>query len=350
MDDPTTRPTVLIASYLEPEYVEQIRAVDRRLHVIYEPELLRPPRFPSDHIGQPWERTPEQERRWRELLCQGDILFDFDHTHLGDLPELAPRLRWIQATSAGIGQLVSKQGYATRMPNTVLTTASGVHAQPLAEFCLLAILTFSKGLLRTLSQQERKHWQQYSTPDLAGRTLLIVGAGKIGQELARLAQALHMKVIGIKRTVTGVDPAALFLDQVYDLSSLHQLLPQAEFLVLITPHTPETEQMIGATELALLPRGAVLINIGRGALVDEAALLDALRSGRLGGAGLDVFAQEPLPPDSPLWELPNVLISPHSGGNSQRENARLVDLFCDNLRRWLADQPLRNVFNPETLY
>lgn len=350
MDHSTTRPTVLIASYLEPAYVEQIRAVDRRLHVVYAPDLLRPPRFPSDHIGQPWERTPEQERHWRALLSQADILFDFDHTHLGDLPELAPRLRWIQATSAGIGQLVKRQGYTTRMPDTVLTTARGVHAQPLAEFCLLAMLTFSKGLLRTLNQQQRKHWQQYSTIDLAGRTLLIVGAGKIGQEVARLAQALRMKVIGIKRTVAGVDPAALFLDQVHELSSLHQLLPQAEFLVLITPHTPETEQMIGEQELTLLPRGAVLINIGRGALIDEPALIDALRSGQLGGAALDVFAQEPLPESSPLWELPNVLISPHSGGNSEQENARIVDLFCDNLRRWLDNQPLRNVFNPATLY
>ena len=350
MDDPTTRPTVLIASYLEPEHIEQIRAVDPRLHVIYEPELLRPPRFPSDHIGQPRERTPEQERRWRELLSQAEILFDFDHTHLADLPELAPRLRWIQATSAGIGQLVNKQGYATRMPNTVLTTASGVHAQPLAEFCLMAILMFNKGLLRNLHAQANKHWQQYSTPDLAGRTLLIVGAGKIGQELARLAQALRMQVIGIKRSVAGVDPAALALDEVYTLHSLHQLLPQAEFLVLITPHTPETERMIGAEELALLPHGAVLINIGRGALVDEPALIEALRAGRLGGAALDVFAQEPLPPSSPLWELPNVLISPHSGGNSARENERIVALFCDNLRRWLDQQPLRNVFNPQTLY
>ena len=350
MDEQTAQPTVLIASYLKPKHIERIRAVDPRLRVIYEPELLRPPRFPNDHIGQPLEREPQQERRWLELLSQADILFDFDRTHLSDLPKLTPRLRWIQATSAGIGQLVNQQGYAASMPNTILTTASGVHAQPLVEFCLLAMLMFSKDLLRTLRDQARKHWSQYSVTDLEGRTLLIVGVGKIGQELARLAQALRMKVIGIKRSIDGVDPAALFLDQVHTLDRLHQLLPQAEYLALITPHTPETEQMIGAAELALLPRGAILINIGRGALIDEPALIDALRLGHLGGAALDVFAEEPLPASSPLWELPNVLVSPHSGGTSDRENERIVDLFCDNLHRWLADQPLRNVFDPERLY
>ncbi|HEX6291094.1 MAG TPA: D-2-hydroxyacid dehydrogenase [Herpetosiphonaceae bacterium] len=350
MDHQLAQQTILIASYLEPEHIERIRGVDARLHVIYEPDLLRPPRFPNDHIGQPIQRTPQQERRWRDLLGQADILFDFDHTHLDDLPELAPRLRWIQATSAGIGQLVKRLDYPSRLPNTVLTTASGVHAQPLAEFCLMAMLMFSKDLLRTLRDQARKHWSQYSVADLEGRTLLIVGVGKIGRELARLGQALRMNVIGIKRSVDGVDPATLFLDQVYGPESLHQLLPQAEYLVLITPHTPQTEQLIGEAELARLPRGAMLINIGRGALVDEPALIAALRSEHLGGAALDVFAEEPLPQSSPLWDLPNVLVSPHSGGTSDRENERIVDLFCDNLARWLAGEPLRNVFNPQTLY
>src|SRR5262249_49540922 len=133
-------------------------------------------------------------------------------------------------------------------------------------------------------------------------------------------------------------------------SGLHTVLRRAEYLVLITPHTDETERMIGAEELALLPPGAVLINIGRGALIDESALIAALRSGHLGGAALDVFAEEPLPPDNPLWELPNVLISPHSGSTSDRENARLTELFCENLRRFLAGEPLLNILNLETLY
>lgn len=341
---------VLIASYLEPEHITRIRQVDPRLHVIYEPELLRPPRYAADHVGGPLNRTVEQEARWQQLLREANILFDFDHTHRDDLPELAPNLGWIQATSAGIGQFVKRQGYDTRMPNTVFTTASGVHAAPLAEFCIMAMLMFNKGLLRMLRDQARKHWERYAGTDLRGRTVGIVGVGKIGVEVARLCQAFGMTVIGAKRNVEGVDPGSLHLDALYDSRDLHAWLPRAEYLALIAPHTLETENLIGATELAMLPQGAIVINIGRGALVDEPALIEALQSGHLGGAALDVFADEPLPTDSPLWHMPNVLVSPHSASTSDRENARLTDLFCDNLRRYLADQPLGNVLNTETLY
>ena len=165
-----------------------------------------------------------------------------------------------------------------------------------------------------------------------------------------MAQFMGMTVLGVKRTVAGIDPSALHMHELYAPDGLHTVLRRADYLVLITPHTDETEHMIGAAELALLPKGAVLINIGRGALVDEPALIAALQSGQLGGAALDVFATEPLPQDSPLWDMPNVLISPHSGSTSDRENERLTELFCENLRRWLAGEPLLNVLNLETLY
>ena len=134
------------------------------------------------------------------------------------------------------------------------------------------------------------------------------------------------------------------------VGDLHEVLPRAEHLVLIAPHTPETENIIGAEELALMPEGAVLINIGRGPLVDEPALADALASGHLGGAGLDVFAEEPLPEYSPLWGMPNVLVSPHSGSTSDQENRRITDLFCENLKRFLAGRPLINVLDLDRLY
>lgn len=341
---------VLIASYLEPEHVERIERVDDRLNVICEPDLLRPPRYAADHIGAARQRSPEQEDRWRQLLQEAEILFDFDRTHLDDLPELAPNIRWIQATSAGIGQLVRNQRYDERMPNTVFTTASGVHAKPLAEFCLMAMLTFHKGLLRMLRDQQRRHWERYAGTDLEGRTLVVVGIGSVGREVARVARALGMYVIGVDLQDLTADPSAVGLDEFYPVEQLHTALSRAEHLVLIVPHTPETEGMIGAPELAALPRGAFFVNIGRGALVDEPALVEALRSGHLGGAGLDVFATEPLPEDSPLWEMPNVLISPHSGSTSDRENGRLMDIFCENLRRYLAGEPLLNVLDTRRMF
>lgn len=343
------RVNVLIATYLEPEHIERVRAVSPRLDVIYETELLPTSRYPGDHYNS-IQRTPEQEARWRELLGQAEVLFDFDPTHRADLPELAPQLRWVQATSAGIGQFVRRQGYDKRIPNAVFTTASGVHARPLADFCVMAMLMFAKGLLRMLEDQRAHHWERYAGLDLEGRTLGIVGVGRIGAEVARMGRALGMRVAGVKRSVAGVDPAALNLDELYPPEQLHALLRQSEYLVLIAPHTDETEHMIGAAELGMLPQGAFLINIGRGALVDEAALIEALRSEHLGGAALDVFAEEPLPHDSPLWDLPNVLVSPHSGSTSDRENARITELFCENLRRFLAGEQLLNVLDTQTLY
>lgn len=342
----TSQPiTILIASFLEHEFVERIRQVDNSLVVRNEPELLGRPRYPADHTNLP-QRTPAQEARWRQLLNEADILFDFDHSHRQDLPDLAPRVRWIQATSAGIGQFVKRYRYDERMPQTVFTTASGVHAQPLAEFCIMAMLMFNKGLLRMLRDQQRRHWERYAGTDLQGRTLGIVGMGKIGREVARLAQAFGMTTIGVKARPSP-EPN---LDRMYSAGELDQVLQRSEYLVLCVPHTAETESMIGARELSLMPPGAVLINIARGAIVDEPALIEALRSGHLRAAALDVFAEEPLPRESPLWAMDNVLVSPHSGSTSDRENERLTDLFCENLRRYLAREPLLNVLDVQRLY
>ncbi len=341
---------LLIASYLEPEHVDRIRSVHHRLNVVYEPALLRPPRYAADHTGSPIERTAEEETRWHKLLHQAEILFDFDQTHREDLPDLAPNVRWIQATSAGIGQFVKRMGYDKRMPDTVFTTASGVHAEPLAEFCVMAMLMFNKGLLRMVRDQERKHWERYAGTDLVGRTLVVIGVGTIGRKVARMGKAFGMTVVGVKRHPEGIDPASLNLNELHPPTELLGVLPRAEYLVLIAPHTPETERLIGARELAALPPGALVINVARGAVLDEAALIESLRSGHLGGAALDVFAEEPLPKDSPLWEMPNVLVSPHSGSTSDRENGRLTNLFCENLRRYLNGEPLLNVLDTEKLY
>lgn len=344
-NQPPSTHTVLIASYLEPEYVEQIRQVDPRLKVIYEPALLPAPRYPADHTGAPLTRTAEEAARWRALLADAEIMFDFDYTHRAELPDLAPKLRWLQATSAGIGQFVKRMAYDQRLPNTIFTTASGVHARPLAEFCMMALLMHYKRLTHILSDQARQHWERYAATDLEGRTLAVVGLGRVGEMVAQMAKGLGMRTIGTR--ARGTSDA---VDQFFPPDQLHTMLGEADVVVLIVPHTPATDQLINATALAAMKPGAYLINIARGAVVDEEALIAALQSGHLGGAALDVFATEPLPPESPLWTMPNVLVSPHSASTSDRENARLTDLFCDNLRRYLANAPLRNVLDSERLY
>jgi glyoxylate/hydroxypyruvate reductase A len=336
--------TVLIASYLEPEHVARIRQVDARLQVVYEPELLAQPKYPADHYGVA-QRSPEQERRWRAHLAQADVLFDFDYSHRPDLPELAPQLRWIQASSAGIGQFVKRYQYDTRLPDTIFTTASGIHARPLAEFCIMAMLMHYKNALPMLQGQRSHTWQRFAGTDLEGHTLAIIGLGRIGTQVAQMACDLGMEVIG-----TNAEPPAPCVARFFPPEGLHEMLPLADVLVLSVPHTPQTENMIGAPELALLKPGAYLINIARGAVIDEAALVEALRSGQLSGAALDVFAEEPLPDASPLWDLPNVIVSPHSASTSDRENERLTELFCQNLRRFLDGQPLLNVLQPERYY
>ncbi|MCY3934823.1 MAG: D-2-hydroxyacid dehydrogenase [Chloroflexi bacterium] len=333
----TERPAILIASYIAPELAERIRAAAPAYEVIYREDLLAKPRYAADH-NAPVTRTPAQEAEWRQLLGRAEIFFDFDFHNAQELPDLAGRLRWIQGTSAGIGQLVKRLGYAERT-DWRFTTASGVHAGPLAEFALLAMLYFTKDLPGLQAAQTARRWQRLAMDQLAGQTLAIVGLGKIGRSIAAAGSALGMRIIGTRRDVsqpvTGV--AAL-----YPPDELPTLLRQANFLVLACPHTAETDGLIGAAELAQLPRGAVLINVARGAVVDQPALVAALHSGQLGGAALDVTDPEPPPQDDPIWAAPNVLISPHSASTAVTENERIVTIFIENLRRWQAGEPLLN--------
>jgi phosphoglycerate dehydrogenase-like enzyme len=340
-----THYNLLITSFLEPEWVEKIEAVDPRLNVINRPDLIGIPRYAADHTAPLRELSPAQEAKWRALLAEADILFDFDWHRAAELPDLAPNVQWIQATSAGIGQFVARNRYGERMPNTRFTTASGVHAVPLAEFCMMAMLMHFRGLAHLQSEQARHHWERFATTDMTDKTVAIVGLGRIGKEVARLSKAFGMRVIGTKARENDAQ-----VDEFYPPDRLHEMLGVADVVVLIVPHTPDTEKMIGAPEFTAMKNGAYLINIARGAVVDEPAMIEALQRGKLAGAALDVFAVEPLPAESPLWEMPNVLVSPHSASTSDRENERIVDLFCDNLRRFLDGQPLRNQLDVERMY
>lgn len=341
---------ILIASYLEPELVARIDGASKDVEVHFHPQLIAPPRFAADHIGAPFQRSAEQERKWKALLQHAEILFDFDRTHMRDLPDLAPNLKWIQTTSSGVGQTVREFNYAERFAELVITTARGVHAQPLAEFCLMIMLAFYKSWNLMQEQQQRKEWARFSGTDLCGRTVTILGLGRIGTEIAKVCRTLRMNVIGIKRDVADIPPATVHVAQLLSEDKLEAVLGETDVLIVAAPHTPDTEKMIGRRQLQQLKRGAILINIGRGPVVDEAALIEALQSGHLLGAGLDVFEEEPLPVTSPLWTMPNVFVSPHSGSTSDRENGRITELFCRNLECYLRGEPMENRLDMDRLY
>jgi glyoxylate/hydroxypyruvate reductase len=337
--------SLLIASYLEPHHVEQIARVGG-MRVIYDPALLPRPTYPCDHHFGSIQRNADEEERWRGYLRDAEVMFDFDYTHLDHLADLIPNVRWIQATSAGIGPMLVRTGLI-HTPIT-FTTASGIHGVPLAEFVAMALLWFAKGGPRMAQDQAARRWQRTCARELRGSTVGIVGLGGVGREVARTCRALGLRVIATKRTVAGTRDDSV--DTLLPVSHLGTLLNEADALVLACPLTPETDRLIGRAELAMMKPGAILINIARGAVVDEPALIEALRSGHLGGAALDVAAKEPLPQDSPLWALPNVLVSPHSASTVTIENARLTELFCENLRRYLSGGPLRNTFDRARLY
>ena len=338
---------ILISSWLDQEDVGRIRAVTDEVEVMYFPELLTRPRFPGDH-GAEMQDVPlsrEAETKWVNLLGQATILFDIDRRYADRIPDLAPNVRWIQSTSSGIGKSVNSRGYPDRMPNTTITTASGVHAIPLAEFAAMAMLMHSRRALHMIEEQRERRWERFNGTDLHSRTVLIIGLGSVGSEIARVSKSLGMKVLGIRRS-PELSTGTSLVDGVYSLDTLHELLPKAEYLVLSAPDTAETEGIIGAEQIALLKKGAIVINVGRGALIDELAMIEALEAGQLGGAYLDVFAKEPLPINNPLWSMPNVLVNAHSASTSDKENGRIVDLFCQNLTRYLNGEPLMNVLDP----
>jgi phosphoglycerate dehydrogenase-like enzyme len=337
---------VLIASALEPEHVNRIAAVDPRIEVLHAPELLPVPRYQADHHGPSRELTAAQHDRWSALLSAADISFDFDWRAPADMAASCPNLRWVQATSSGIGQFMERT--TLDQSDIIFTTAAGVHAVPLAEFALTGVLYFVKELPELAQRQAARRWERYTTRQLAGRRVLVVGLGQVGRKVAALFSAVGAEVWGVARHAGNLGGAAV--TRAADVSSMDELLTGADAIVLCCPLTPETRGLLNARRLRLLPAGAIVVNVSRGPVIDEDALIEALSDGHLGGAFLDVAAVEPLPPESPLWGMRNVVISPHSASTVESENAALADIFCDNLRRWLDGQPLRNLYSRDKGY
>jgi glyoxylate/hydroxypyruvate reductase A len=340
---------IVIASALEMGEVERIAArFPGRISVAYEPDLLPVPRYIADHNGTKRTLTEAQRRCWSELLVEADILFDFDWEEPARLPDRAPRLRWVQATSAGIGEFLNRNGLVGSP--ILFTTASGVHAGPLAEFVLLGLLHFTKRVTWLQGLQAEHRWQRFTNRELSGQRMLVVGLGAIGREIARVCAAMGVDVWATKRTDTVLPSLPPGVNRLLPVGDIARILSQVDTLVLACPLTPQTYHLIGAKELAALPNSAIVINVGRGAIIDEPAMIAALREERLAGAALDVFESEPLSADNPLWDMPNVLISQHSASTVDGENRRIVDIFIANLERFLENRPLINEFQRERGY
>ena len=246
----------------------------------------------------------------------------------------SPNMRWLQSFSAGVDNPFFAQILAKGVR---LTTASGTSASPIAQTVVMYMLALSRNLRGWMRNQDRQEWTMHPIEELDGASLAVIGMGPIGEHVARLGVALGMRVEAVRRTPTGNEPCLTF-----PMSQLRAVLGRADWVVVALPHTPDTRGLFDANAFAAMRNGARFINVGRGELVDETALTTALQSGHLGGAGLDVFATEPLPADNPLWKMDNVIITPHNSGWSSRADERAEDLFIDNLGRYLRGDPLIN--------
>jgi phosphoglycerate dehydrogenase-like enzyme len=295
-----------------------------------------------------------------EVLLRGWLSSDaFDR-----LLAHAPRLGWVHSASAGVERALTP---AAMERGIVITNARGVFSRPIAEYVMMMILAVSRKLPGLLELQRERTWQPLEGSELRDVTVGIVGLGSIGRAVGALATAFGCRVIATRRrpgegSVEARSERAaglaagefafgeMMLDRVGGPETLPSLLAESDFVVLAAPLTPDTEEMIDAATLALIKPGAWLINVARGRLVDERALIRALRDGPLGGAILDTFRDEPLPPSSPFYDLPNVIVTPHTSWSSGRVLDRSVELFCDNLRRYAAGEPLLNVVDPTRGY
>jgi phosphoglycerate dehydrogenase-like enzyme len=265
--------------------------------------------------------------------------------------EQAPKLRWVHTSAVAVETLCLRELFARSI---AVSNTRGVQAIPIAEHVMAVLLAMSKQIPFVLDHQQRGRWAQNEFMGerlpwlLNGRTLGLVGVGTIGSEIAKRAEAFGMRVIAMrKRPAYGVIG---HVERVYGIADLSDFLGQCHAVVIAAPLTPETLGLMGAAQFAALPKGAVVINVGRAKIIDTDALIAALKSGHLGGASLDVFPQEPLPSDHPLWKTPNVILTPHTSGFRRGHWDEVVELFGDNLERWVKGEPLKYRIEPELGY
>ncbi len=331
MSDTQDKIRVLVCMDFNEELLERLRAVSDRLQIER--------RYPD---------VPASAYKDVEVLY---TVFNFPE------PVQAPHLRWIQLHYAGLDNVVDSR--IGQVEDVEITSASGIHAVPIAEYCMGMMLAWEYKLPQMFRNKQSVHWpdkphQTFRPLTLREQTLGIVGYGSIGRELARLADQFGMKVLATKRNLLNTlddegfiepgtgDPTGDIPERLYPPEALGTMVQECDFLVVTVPLTPQTHHLINAGILNQMKKNALLINIARGSVIDEAALINALAAEKIGGAALDVFEKEPLPSSSPLWNLENVIISPHVAGNNTRYNERAAAVFEENLRRYVEKRPLLN--------
>lgn len=344
---------VAIAVDLPAEERELITQLEPRVRILHRPDLNRPSRWDADWEGDPnFSRTPEQEAEFAELLGGADALFgipDVDPGLLARTVRSNERLRWVHATAAGGGAQVRAAALsADELERVVFTTSAGVHASTLAEFAVFGVLAGAKDLRQLEQDQAARLWpaERRYMRHLDEMTVLIVGLGGIGAATAARFAAFGSTVWGTSRSGRAVES----VDRVVPLDQLTEAAAHADAVVVTLPGTAATEGLIGSDVLSAVKPGTILVNVGRGTVIDEQALVEALDAGRIGFAALDVFAAEPLPESNPLWGHSNVLVSPHTAALSRQEARRIARLFAENATRLLDGQPLRNQVDTVEFY
>jgi D-2-hydroxyacid dehydrogenase (NADP+) len=298
----------------------------------------------SEALKNELKGIPGSIEKMDALLATAEIAYGLRFPN--GLLKRAPALNWVQAMSAGVDKLLDDE---FRRHPVIVTNVSGIHAATIGEFVLAQILMFAKQMPACFQLKQAKQWKHLWPVSVRSKTVGIVGLGNIGREVARLSAEFGMKVTAVRRSAREEGRAG-HVDVLLPADELPQLLAESDFLVLSLPLTPETLGLIGEKELRLMKPGSYLINISRGPIVDEPALIRALEEKRIAGAGLDVFATEPLPIESKLWDLPNVIFSPHIAGVMQNYDLLATRIFAENLKRYLAGDNLLNVVDKQRGY
>lgn len=348
----TQRLRVVLATPLSEELCTLVEQREPRLELVRDQRLLPPQRHAGDHQGDPaFVLTAAQEAEFDALVDSADALYGVPRENPAALArtiEANPRLLWVHTTPAGGGaQVKAAQLAPDALERIIFTQSAGVHADPLAEFALLGVLAGIKNLPRLAAAQIRGEWApRWSSASISDQTIVVVGLGGIGRKTAEKFALLGARVIGVHRS--HVD--ARGVDEVVSVDSLADVAASADAIIMTLPGTVSTEKMLSRAVLASVKPGITIVNVGRGTTIDEAALVEALQDGRVGYAALDVFEVEPLPTESPLWTMPNVMISPHTGALHSNEDRRIAELFAHNASRFLDGQPMINRVNTVEFY